>query len=506
MSADAGGEPRGSGETGPDRGGAPAEERSRVRSRRWDAAVVAAVLAGAAGMVLLNPVVLLAAVVPTTYAAYAGLSRPPEPSVVVGRTLDPESPLPGDAVTVTVAVRNAGDRTLADVRVVDGVPAALGVVDGSPRHATALRPGEEETFEYVVRARRGEYAFDPATVVLRGASGAWEVAAAADPPTRLVCRTLLDDLPVARRTIEHAGRVTADTGGSGIEFYATRDYRPGDPMSRIDWNRLARTSELTTVEFREQRAVTVVVVLDARAEARRAASPDEADAVDLSAYAADRALRHLLASGHRAGVATLGDAFDWVGPGAGRDHRARAGAAVEAARDGAAVQTARDGAGESTAAVGGDSAAGSDWTVGADGSGSGGSGNTSNADGSPADADSAAHSTGANRESQDGDGATGRQVDRLRRHLPGNAQVLLLSPATDDVPAAVARRLEAYGHPVTLLSPDVTGTGTVGGRVAAADRGRRLRALRDRGTRVVDWSPDEPLSTALARAVEQWLP
>ena len=56
-----------------------------------------------------------------------------------------------------------------------------------------------------------------------------------------------------------------DIGGSGVAFQATREYRPGDPRSRIDWNRLAKTGDLSTVDLREERAAAVVILAARRA-------------------------------------------------------------------------------------------------------------------------------------------------------------------------------------------------------------------------------------------------
>ncbi len=62
------------------------------------------------------------------------------------------------------------------------------------------------------------------------------------------------------------------------------------------------------------------------------------------------------------------------------------------------------------------------------------------------------------------------------------------------------RRLAADGHHVTAVSPDVTATDTPGRTLAAADRALALADARAAGASVVDWAPDEPLASAVARA------
>jgi len=417
---------------------------------RLDAGATAALVAVAVGLATGTPLMLFLAVAGVAYAAYGYLPTAPEATVELEREVGDRSPVPGDDVTVTLTVRNTGERTLPDLRIVDGVPDDLAVTEGSPRLCTALRPGEETTVAYAVGARRGTHEFGATTVLVRSVSGTAERAVERTAPGEIRCRTVLTEMPVDDQTIQYTGRVTTDTAGGGIEFHSTRSYRPGDPMSRIDWNRLARTGELTTVEYREERAVTVVVVVDARPQAAVARESDAPDAVDLNAYAAHRAATALLEAGNRVGVSVFGRRDDWLDPGAGDAHERRVGETIGAASD----RADRD-----AALFGGGGAARSDG---------------------------------------------GGRLRTLRENLPGNAQVLVVSAATDEFPVGVARELGVHGHAVTLLSPDVTGGRGLGGRLARLDRAVTLSRVRSAGARAIDWEPSEPLSLSIAQAMEGW--
>jgi hypothetical protein len=92
----------------------------------------------------------------------------------------------------------------------------------------------------------------------------------------------------------------------------------------------------------------------------------------------------------------------------------------------------------------------------------------------------------------------------LRRRLPTSAQVVFYSPLCDDYAPEVARRLDAAGHAVTVVSPDPTVDDTPGTRLASAERARRLRALRAGGVRAVDWDTDDHLGVALTHADRRW--
>lgn len=106
-------------------------------------------------------------------------------------------------------------------------------------------------------------------------------------------------------------------------------------------------------------------------------------------------------------------------------------------------------------------------------------------------------------------GAGGDLIERdvvgtLRKRLPDDAQVIYCSPFLTDDAAAFVERLAAYGHPVTVVSPDVTAGETIAGTVARIERDRRLDSVRGPDVRTVDWTPADPLAVALERAAHGW--
>jgi uncharacterized protein (DUF58 family) len=316
---------------------------------------------------------------------------------------------------------------------------------GVARHGTALRPGRTATFRYAVRAVRGEHEWEPLRALVRDAPGTTEQVHEAAPGTVLRCAPRLAataSVPLRGLTTAATGRVATDVAGEGVEFTATREYRPGDPRKRVDWNRWARTGELSTVEFREERAASVVLLIDAREDAYAAPTPTAPNAVERAVDAAAAAVPALLDAGDRVGLAGLAPEEAWLAPGAGDEHRARARRLL--ASHPAFAPTPGDG--RFFPAV---------------------------------------------------------SVRRLRRRLPAESQVIFLTPLVDDYAPRLARRLDAYGHPVTVVSPDPTGTDSTGRRLARVERHNRVRRLREYGIRVVDWS-DGSLASALERANTRW--
>ena len=431
----------------PDRRATPGETLDR-ETNRWYGVNALSLAAGALGVLLGRPALLLVAVVGVAFGGFALAARPPDVHVELSRELERTTAAPGDRVRVTVTVRNAGESLLADLRLVDGVPDALDVVEGSPRTATALRPGKAASFSYAVRAARGDHEFDPVTVLARGFSGAVEreTAVHARGDGALVCTPRLDvgdPLPLRGLTTGYTGRVVTDTGGPGTEFHAVREYRPGDPLSRIDWKRAARTGEYATLEFRRERAATVVLLVDTRETAYLAPNEDAPSAVERSVAAAGELFTSLLSTGDRVGLGAFGPGAYWLTPSVGDEHRARARRAL--ATDEAFSPTPRD---------------------------------------APF--------------------FPGLELRRIRRRLPADAQVVLFSPLPDDYIVRVARQLDAYGHPVTVVSPDPTADGTAGETLARLERRLRCSRLREVGLRVVDWKSDEYLGAAVAAAEARW--
>ncbi|ELZ87756.1 hypothetical protein C453_05374 [Haloferax elongans ATCC BAA-1513] len=414
-------------------------------TERWHGVEGLVLVTAAAGVFMRAPPLLLLAGLGIVLLGYIRIATLDEVSVQVERELSDSTPDADDEVTVTFRVTNEGTRTLFDLRLVDGVPPALAVSDGTARLGTALRPGATASTTYTVTAIRGEHTWDETVVIARDPSGALERRETRHTETTMRCEPELAataDLPLRGLTSQYTGRVETDVPGSGLEFASIREYRHGDPIRRIDWNRRARTGELATVQFREERAATVVLVVDTRSEAHVAPTTDAETAVERCVDAASIAFPALLDSGDRVGVAAFGPEECWLPPSGGGDHRARA-------RRLFATHSAF----------------------------------------SPAPSDAAFFPSIAMR--------------RLRRRLSSDAQVIFCSPLTDDYAVSVARRLEAYGHAVTVVSPDPTSTESLGARLARIERDLRLRDLRRAGVRVVDWG-DEPLGVSLERAEAGW--
>ncbi|UPV73663.1 DUF58 domain-containing protein [Halorussus limi] len=481
---------------------------TRTRVPRFRGALAGTLLLTTLGLLYAEARLFAAAAVPLSYVAFGALSSlsgATEPEV--SREFAPTSPPPGGEVEVTLTVRNSGESALADVRVVDGVPDELAVVEGSPRAAVALRPGEETAISYSVVAKRGDHEFGDPAIRARTASGTDRVTTAVEAAgeTTLSCSRSVADPPFGRASPRRVGTHTTDSGGEGIEFHSTREYRPGDSISRIDWRRFAKTGDLTTVRFREERAARTVVVVDARPVARTTPSAGYPNGAALSVYAAERLHDALTGASVATSVTAVGLGEDDVAGGLPADDLPWADSdGAGSARlvfDAAGRAADRDDAG--SVPTDGTEPVADASRVGRTAGGRASSDRTERS----ADAGSdrvAATADGGNPE----DSATRRLLARL----PGDAQVVVVSPVLDDWPGSLARALTARGHDVAVLSPDVTGRDSgseadrsPGRSVAGTRREIRLWDLRTAGATTIDWTVDDPLGIALERSLRTLL-
>lgn len=415
------------------------------RTARWNLVLAVGVTAIAVGVLLEEPVLLLLAVPSFVFAAYSHASPVVPQTVAVEREVAPSDPDHGEHVTVSVSVQNVGDRYLPDVRLVDGVPAALPVRDGPARHAAALAPGAKTQFTYTVIAKRGIHRFDQCTAVLGNTSGTATVGMEVGPETRIACRSRVRTLPFPPAAPAFPGGSSPEAGASGITFDRLREYRRSDSFQRIDWNRYARHGELSTVVSHEQRSPRLVLCLDARPCAYRSAGPNEPGAVSYERAAARELLAATRNTPVAVGLGVCAAELRWIEPGPGDRTRSVVSTSLERPSF------------------------------------------------LPVEPPEGIHRTRTDDQS----------MHVLRQRIQRGTWVVLLTPLLDEDPLETARELRTAGHPVTVVSPDVTAAESTGTRVAALDRANRIDRLRRAGIHVVDWVPGDPLEEAIRNGIRR---
>jgi uncharacterized protein (DUF58 family) len=155
-----------------------------------------------------------------------------------------------------------------NLQIEEALPEGLVVKPGSMTAFQTLRGGGAAMEYQLVAQRRGDQRFAVAQLKRVGALGLLERAAPLAVPTRV---TVLPPsaknlgLKVRPRPPQRAGRPTrAQRRGPGDEFYALREYLPGDSIGDINWKATARASRLITNEFLPDEPPRYILYVDTR--------------------------------------------------------------------------------------------------------------------------------------------------------------------------------------------------------------------------------------------------
>ena len=179
----------------------------------------------------------------------------------------------GDDINVVLTITNKSYRRTQQLEVFDNVPHEMKMRKGINLMRMNLGPGQTATIRYTVRCPlRGHYTIGPTSIRYRNAFNLFvsetSVGDRSDitvfPQVRDVEEALIrSDVPKM-----YTGATTLKTPGLGMEFYALREYFPGDSFRSINWKAFARTGELMVNEKTRDAVTDVFIILDTRDVAR----------------------------------------------------------------------------------------------------------------------------------------------------------------------------------------------------------------------------------------------
>lgn len=242
------------------------------------------------------------------------------PVVSVRVVLSADAVVEGEAVQATVTIAADGELDAASVRF-DHSP-GLVPADGSAAVTVHVPAGQSRDVTVRLRpVRWGVYAFGPVTVTWYGRGRLVGGLVRAEAETlRVLPRAEEFAAPDAHPfTRALSGAHVARVSGEGIEPNGVREYRPGDPLRRVNWRVTARRGALHVTEQRPERNAEVVLFLDTFVDR----GPAGATSLDVAVRAAAGIAEHYLASMDRVGVVGFGGVLRWVLAGSGRVHRHR---------------------------------------------------------------------------------------------------------------------------------------------------------------------------------------
>jgi len=226
----------------------------------------------------------------------------------------------GDSVRVRVLVRNRGE-PVELLEVTDTIPDYLAVTEGTNSALMSLEEGEMCSFEYTLKCPlRGRFRLESMKLAVMdtGRLHRSEMTFSERSEFSVVARVeAAKEVKIApKRTRNWVGMIKSRRVGIGTEFFALRDYLPGDEMRRINWKASARRDMLLTNEFESECSGDATLILDARLEANVGSIDD--CAVEHGVRAATTIASQILKDKNRVGLIVLRDIIDEVYPAFGK--------------------------------------------------------------------------------------------------------------------------------------------------------------------------------------------
>jgi len=275
------------------------------------------------GLAALNRDLLALAIPLIVFLGAALFYGPEELQLKAFRTIRDSSVPQGANVVIRILITNEGNR-LEEVFVEDILPESLELVEGEPQVLTSLPRGGSVQLEYSVRGNRGNFSFKSIRVTASDFLGIHRRQTHLPAPGRLVVLPKpwklkpLDIRPT--QTKGYAGPVPARRGGSGVEFFGVREYRPGDPRNWINWRLSARhLGGLIANEFETEQIADIGLILDARKDSD--VRLDNNSLFEYSVRATASLSEVFISGGNRVGLLIYGTNPVWTFPGYGKIQR-----------------------------------------------------------------------------------------------------------------------------------------------------------------------------------------
>ena len=223
----------------------------------------------------------------------------------------------GDDINIVLTVKNKSYRRTQQLEVFDNVPHEMKMRKGVNLMRMNLGPGQTATIRYTVRCPlRGHYTIGPTSIRNRNAFNLFvsetSVADRSDitvfPQVRDVEEALIrSDVPKM-----YTGATTLKTPGPGMEFYALREYFPGDSFRSINWKAFARTGELMVNEKTRDAVTDVFIILDTRDVARIGTVLK--NPLEMGAVAAASIANYFIKRRDSVSLVTYGERMDFLPP------------------------------------------------------------------------------------------------------------------------------------------------------------------------------------------------
>ncbi len=189
--------------------------------------------------------------------------------IVAERRLDLHRVFEGDSLRIDIDITNPGSRLLF-LEVRDRLPRQLKVEEGAPYDFVALPRGGTASLHYTVGAPLlGVYAVGPTDLRLEDPFGLFFEERAVEGDSTLWVLPRKEDLRKAallsRLPLPLLGEHQVNRPGDGFDFFALREYVPGDTMRQVNWKASARSGKMMVNQMERTTAAEIAIFVDGRA-------------------------------------------------------------------------------------------------------------------------------------------------------------------------------------------------------------------------------------------------
>lgn len=252
------------------------------------------------------------------YLAAGLILSPVDIDLSATRSVHLDRTRPGGPMTIHVKVTNHGS-PLKTLIVEDHLPDGLEPLEGETHLLCSLEPSETLDLSYTAQAHRGRYSFQDLTVSVM--DPLWLTVRKVTIPAAaqiLIQPTVepIERIPIRpRNTKVYAGYIPSRRGGSGVDFFGVRQYRPGDPLRWINWKASARFQHTFFInQYEQYRVADVSIILDTRRGSEIRTEGGES-LFEHSVVAAASVANRFLEDGNRVGLLLYGAKLGWTIPG-----------------------------------------------------------------------------------------------------------------------------------------------------------------------------------------------
>ncbi len=257
------------------------------------------------------------------FAAIA--QRPDDIKLTVTREVSPDYAPQGTPITVKLTILNQGS-AIDEVTLQDVLPDGVRQTDGQSSIVSFLEAGGKIELEYTMEASRGEYRAYEVQAHARDFSNLFELPFFYRTSQRLLIHPRYPKLNRIKirppQTRGFAGPIASRQGGTGVDFWAIREYQSGDPQRQINWKRTGKSDrDLFTNIFEQERVADVGIILDSRQHVN--VITPSGSLFEHAVTAAASLAENFLEDGNRVSLLVYGSGIGRVFPGYGRFQRER---------------------------------------------------------------------------------------------------------------------------------------------------------------------------------------